>query len=214
MASKSSAPRRPGRPKNPIAREALLDFAMRAFSERGYNGASMAEIADAAGLRKASLFHHFPSKGALYQEVLTHVTAQLAAMVAEAGLEQGSFLQRLDALGRVATEYFGFHPGSARLLLRELLNEGPFLQAGGHAGVQSVLDGIAAFLQSGMLSDDIASQDPYQLALSLVSLHITYFAVPTTSGELLEVDIHDPGAIAARLEEVLLQVRHLCGART
>ena len=36
--------RRPGRPKNPIARETLLALAMKAFAERGYAGASMAEI--------------------------------------------------------------------------------------------------------------------------------------------------------------------------
>ena len=51
-------------------REEILDQATQLFAERGYEGTSMADFAERVALRKASLFHHFASKEALYVEVL------------------------------------------------------------------------------------------------------------------------------------------------
>ncbi len=204
--------RRPGRPRNPIARETLLALALTAFSERGYAGASMAEIARSADLRKASLFHHFPTKKALYLEVLAGISVELAALVSEARLLRGPFLERLDRLGAMANDYFGTHPGSARVLLRELLDGGPFLQGPGAQAIQGTLDGLAAFYQAGMLAGEIPLQDPHQLALTIASIHLTYFSVPQVSGELLEADIFEPETVQARKEAILEQVRRMCGA--
>lgn len=204
--------RRPGRPKNPIARETLLALALKAFADSGYAGASMNAIAASAGLRKASLFHHFPTKEALYLQVLEGIAADMMAMVADARLGTGSFLERLDRLGVLATEFFGTHQGAARLLLRELLDRGPYYEGQGAAGIQSTLDAIAAFLQAGMLQGEIPSQDPHQLALTIASIHLTYFSVPHVCGELLEADIFEPASNEARLEAVLEQIRRLCGA--
>ncbi|MEM7709547.1 MAG: TetR/AcrR family transcriptional regulator [Pseudomonadota bacterium] len=41
------------------------------FMEKGYAGTSMAHVANAAGLRKASLYHHFASKEALFVAAMT-----------------------------------------------------------------------------------------------------------------------------------------------
>ena len=44
------------------------------FRERGYEGTSLAEIAKATGLKKASLYHRFPNgKQEMAEAVLTHV---------------------------------------------------------------------------------------------------------------------------------------------
>ncbi len=203
--------RRPGRPKNPIARETLLALALKAFAERGYAGASMAEIANSAGLRKASLFHHFASKEALYLEVLSGIAADLGARVSETRLMGGEFGGRLDRLGAMATGYFGDNPGAGQLLLRELLDRGPFYEGPGAEVIQATLDNIAAFLQSGMLQGEIPHQDPHQLALSIASIYLTYFSVPHVCGELLEGDIFEASLNEARLEAVLEQVRRMCG---
>ena len=66
MSQDDSPPRSVGRPKNPVSRQFLLEKAREAFAQEGFAGASMGDIAQRAGLRKSSLFHHFPSKEALY----------------------------------------------------------------------------------------------------------------------------------------------------
>ncbi len=203
--------RRPGRPRNPIARETLLALALAAFADRGYAGASMAEIARSAGLRKASLFHHFVNKQALYLEVLAGIEARLGALVLDARLVHGPFSDRLDRLGELVTDFFGANPGTAQVLLRELLNQGPFLEGPGRQAIQGTLDGIAAFLQSGMLSSEIPFQDPHHLAITISSIHITYFSVPGVCSELLECDVFEGEATEARKQAVLEQIRRLVG---
>lgn len=53
-------------------RKAILDAALTAFSEMGYYGASIADIAASAGVSQPGLLHHFPSKPALLVAVLHH----------------------------------------------------------------------------------------------------------------------------------------------
>ncbi len=46
-------------------RERILDAAIGAFADQGYEGTSLARIADSVGLSQPGLLHHFPSKRAL-----------------------------------------------------------------------------------------------------------------------------------------------------
>ena len=50
-------------------REELTRTAARLFAEHGYHGTSLAEVADALGIQKASLYHHIDSKEDLLWEV-------------------------------------------------------------------------------------------------------------------------------------------------
>ena len=51
----------------------ILAEAVRVFAESGYEGASIATVADNAGLSKQNLMYYFPTKQALYERVLVGV---------------------------------------------------------------------------------------------------------------------------------------------
>lgn len=53
-------------------RDRLLAVAAELFAERGYAGASLAEMASRLGIRKPSLYNHIESKEALFIELLDH----------------------------------------------------------------------------------------------------------------------------------------------
>jgi AcrR family transcriptional regulator len=53
-----------------ISRDQILNSAAQVFCQKGYHGASMADIAQAVGLQKATLYHHFKGKQEILSELL------------------------------------------------------------------------------------------------------------------------------------------------
>jgi AcrR family transcriptional regulator len=53
-------------------RRAILETAARVICERGYEGASIQDIAEASGLTKAGLYHHIRSKEHLLLEIMNY----------------------------------------------------------------------------------------------------------------------------------------------
>jgi len=51
-------------------RRGIVEAAMPLFARKGFGGTTTKEIAEAARISEALLFKHFPTKGALYQEIL------------------------------------------------------------------------------------------------------------------------------------------------
>jgi AcrR family transcriptional regulator len=65
-------------------REQILDVAIDVFGRSGYFGASMNDIADAAGVTKPVLYQHFDSKSDLYSALLDEVGARMLDAIAKA----------------------------------------------------------------------------------------------------------------------------------
>jgi AcrR family transcriptional regulator len=87
-------PRR-GRPRGSYAktegrRQEILTAAFEVFSTSGYRAGSIQDIADKIGLTKTGLLHHFPSKEALLEAVLTlrdEESWTVAGLVLDDGIE-------------------------------------------------------------------------------------------------------------------------------
>jgi AcrR family transcriptional regulator len=62
----------------------ILDVAIDVFGRAGYYGASMNDIAEAAGVTKPVLYQHFDSKSDLYRALLDAVGARMLAAIAKA----------------------------------------------------------------------------------------------------------------------------------
>lgn len=211
MRAYTDPPRRPGRPAHPIGRDRLLRIALDAFARLGYGATSLGTVAERSGLRRASLYHHFPTKEAMYQAVLDEVVSDLRKLVLTARLQSGKFEERLDRLGELVTDYLGRQPSAARLLLRELVEGRHYLFGAGQQRVRLAFDVIESFLNAGMREGVFRRQDARQLAMSIVGLHLFYFA----ASDLLRglsggADPFKPTQIAARKRALRAQVRALC----
>ena len=73
-AHRGYAPGRPCASESAARIESLLDVAAEVFTERGYQGASLDEIARRAGASKQTLYVRFPSKADLFEAVLRRET--------------------------------------------------------------------------------------------------------------------------------------------
>lgn len=70
-------------------RRAILEAAQDVFAARGYHGSSIDEIAHAAGISKALIYEHFPSKKDLHVSLLEmHVSELFERLSANAATEE------------------------------------------------------------------------------------------------------------------------------
>jgi AcrR family transcriptional regulator len=141
------------------SRARILDAAMTAFGERGYEGASMAGIASAAGVTKSVIYDHFPSKAGLHKALFEQQARALHAHVAQAveSAAGGSADKRLRA---GVDAYFRFveeHPAAWALLVRDPPADPELLAF--HADLQVRARGtMATLIASDRVSDPARRQ--------------------------------------------------------
>ena len=82
-------------PRKPYDIDSLTDVALRVFAERGYDGASMDDVARAAGITKASIYHHVSGKEALLERGLGRALDALFAILDEPAAREGAAVGRL-----------------------------------------------------------------------------------------------------------------------
>ena len=64
-----------------VRRKQLLDAARKIFREKGYEGATVAEIAEEAGLAKGTFYFYYPSKVAIAVALRDGLMTTIAAAV-------------------------------------------------------------------------------------------------------------------------------------
>ena len=59
-----------------MTKQLILDHALALFTDKGYEGASMDDIARAVGIRKASLYAHFDGKERIFSAIFDDILAE------------------------------------------------------------------------------------------------------------------------------------------
>jgi AcrR family transcriptional regulator len=188
-------------------KDTILEVATSLFAERGYEGASMNDVAARAGMRKASLFYHFASKDALYEAVLERLLATVAAALEEVYSREGPFADRLDASAEVTTAVFGAHPCAARLLLREAMDWGPAMRGQLLQRILVVLEATAAFVRAGQEAGAFVDGDAKQLVLTVVGAQVTAFALGNLVERYAGTQPFDEAFIDARRKAIRAHIR-------
>ena len=146
---------RRGRPGHSL--ETLLDVAVAAFNERGYEATSMDELAGRLGVTKSAIYHHVPSKVELLRLALDRALDALFALTEEPAATSGPAIDRLEHVVR----------GSVRVLTAELPSVTLLLRLRGNSEVERaalqrrrefdrfVTDLVRAAAQEGDLRPDV-----------------------------------------------------------
>jgi AcrR family transcriptional regulator len=112
-----AAPKR--RMRAPARRARIVEAALETFAERGYEGASMGEIATAAGVTRPVLYDHFASKRELFLWLLRDQADALLTDAAGRITATGTAAERMRNTLDSFLASVQAHPFAWRLLLRE-----------------------------------------------------------------------------------------------
>lgn len=190
--------------KSEITRAKILAAAESEFSEKGFFGARIDEIALASGLNKRMIYEHFESKDGLYKAVLLSVYQKLAEC------ESQFFIDNLEptlAIKNIVYVYFRFleeEPNFVRMLMWENLNNARSLSA---EAVQALKEPTINYIKTqiirgkeqGIFKKDI---DEYQIVVSLMSLGFSYFSNIHTLSAIFGKNLSEPAEIVKRADFV------------
>jgi AcrR family transcriptional regulator len=202
------------RKRRKLRKEEILAEATRLFAERGYEGASMGDLAELVGLRKASLFHHFPSKDALYSAVLEQLMDAVKGAILAAATAEGSFDARLEVLTDALTSTLGAQPHAARLLIREAMDTGPVMRDRLGRTINDVLHASHEFAKAGQREGAFnPGIDPAQAIVSIIGVLFMPFIIVDVVERFMGTSPFHASFVDERKAAVREQVRLMVLAR-
>ncbi len=144
----------------------ILDAALDVFSQQGFRGATLDQIADVAGLSKPNLLYYFPSKEAVHTALLNQLLRTwldpLRAMNPE-----GDPVAEIMAYVHRKLELSRDFPRESRLFANEMLQGAPRMRDVIEGDLKTLVDEKAAVLQAWMDQGRIAKLPPVHLIFSI-----------------------------------------------
>ena len=179
----------------------ILEAALDVFSQHGFRGATLDQIADVAGLSKPNLLYYFPSKEAVHKALLDRLL--------QTWLDP---LRALNPAGDPLTEIMGYvrrklelsrdFPRESRLFANEILQGAPRMMEAISGDLKTLVDDKAALLDTWMQQGRLARLPPHHLIFSIWALTQHYADFDVQVRGVLG-DGHDPFAEAGEFLQTL-----------
>jgi len=184
------------RQQEPERREQILKAAFEEFAAKGFKGATIKSIAEAAGLQSPALIYwYFPDKEALFREVLSSQVPVLRAVADPAPIMN---LPPEEVLPRLGRAYFAFEQFDVRMLqlmVGEAVRRPEVAEMFIRNGPGKVLEFLKIYLEHQIERGRLKSHDARSSARAFIGM-----LMPQLAGQLF---------FPALLEDGLTDEEHL-----
>ncbi len=147
-------------------RERILDAALEVFSQHGFRGSTIDQIASGAGMSKPNLLYYFRRKQDIYEAVLANLLDTWLDPLREMRPD-GDPLTEIQGYIRRKLEMSRDFPRESRLFANEILQGAPRIGKLLHGDLKRLVDEKAQVLQRWMREKKLAPVDPWHLIFSI-----------------------------------------------
>mgnify|MGYP001943213733 CR=1 FL=1 len=161
-------------------RRRILDAALEVFSQHGYRGATLDQIATEAGLSKPNILYYFNGKEDIHVTLLSQMMETWLDPLKEMNPSGDPIKELLAYVHRkldMATDF----PRESRLFANEILQGAPRMTPHLHADLKPLFEDRTTVISDWMDAGKIAPSDPAHLLFSIwaTTQHYADFAAQT-----------------------------------
>ncbi|HKJ88850.1 MAG TPA: TetR/AcrR family transcriptional regulator [Gammaproteobacteria bacterium] len=189
-------------------RRRIADVAARLFARDGFKGVSMATLAREAGVSKAAIFHHFPSKESLYYHVIQRACQETTAFLQQVLGEEENADTALADFARYHIGHLFAHAQVSQLVLRELLDaESERIRTLAEEVYGENFQRLVALVRGGQEAGLFAQDlDPALVTTVLVGAQVFFFQARSMLAHTPGVEFaDDPGRFAEGMMRLLME---------
>lgn len=173
------------------SKEAILKQAREVFSQKGYHGARIDEIAEAAGINKQRIYAYFGSKQDLYHTALLEVYSEAARQEKIMKLTSDDIPELTYKLVSAFLEFHRSHPDFWRLLSWENINHGHNLSEQDWSQIRySYISHIEKLFLEGQEKGIFKAEINFSAYIMTVfAITFFYYSNQITISQLLNIDL-------------------------
>ncbi|EPX79457.1 TetR family transcriptional regulator C-terminal domain-containing protein [Litoreibacter arenae] len=150
-------------------RDLILEAALDVFSTHGFRGATLDQIASAAGLSKPNLLYYFASKEAIHADLMSGLLDTWLDPLREMDADGEPIAEILAYVDR-KLEMSRLYPRESRLFANEILQGAPRMLDNLQGELKHLVDDKVRVLLRWMDAGQIAKLDPHHLIFSVWAL--------------------------------------------
>jgi TetR/AcrR family transcriptional regulator len=147
-------------------RELILEAALEIFAQHGFRGATIDQIADAAGMSKPNLLYYFKSKDDIHRTLIQRLLDTWLAPLREID-DVGDPVTELRSYIRRKLEMARDYPRESRLFANEILQGAPRVLPMLEGELKTLVDEKVLVIKGWMRAGRIARTDPYHLIFAI-----------------------------------------------
>ncbi|MGP8154991.1 MAG: TetR/AcrR family transcriptional regulator [Smithella sp.] len=154
--------------------ERILVAARKIFAEKGYSGAHVDEIAEFAGVNKATLYYQIGDKDTLYANVIHQVLGNTAQNIALAVAKVGSPEEKLRVYINCIAANADINPELPPIMMREVASGGATLPRVVVEDIASVVVILVGILEEGQKKGIFIEVSPFLIQMMIVGTILFY----------------------------------------
>ena len=190
----------------------ILKAAASVFSESGFSGARVDEIAKRAGVNKAMIYYHIGDKEKLYAEVISNVIGNTAKLIEGKIRDIRDPEEKLRVYVRAFARNIDDNPQVAPVMMREVASGGEHLPEVVARDIFRIVNMLRGILNEGVKDGIFIETLPFLIHIMVIGAMITYkTSAPIRArynwlpAGIKKLDDRISGDIAGEIEKLILR---------